>query len=195
MKEINILVILTIVTLFVSCSQKQFAFRKTIKSKSKEQVSIVVPKNKKSEIISIQVVDAKKPDLEKVKKTQIETRIIKKSKNVLLQFNIIKDNQPTKSTLREKAHQNKLEIKKRLHGERNGYAVAGFVFGLLGWILLPFGFIFGLLAIVFSANGLKRAKAGAKGWKLAKAGLIIGIIDFLIGTAVIITFVIQPMFF
>ena len=186
MKNINTFILLTIVTLFVSCSQKQFAFRKTIKSKSKEQVSIVVPKNKKSEIISIQVVDAKKPDLEKVKQTQIETRKIKKSnaKNILHQLNTIRDKQPTKITLKEKVYQKKLEIKHKLEGESNGLAIAGFVCSIVGLVI--FGFILGVLAVIFSAIGLKRAEAGAKGRGFAIAGLIIGIID-IIGAAIFIS--------
>lgn len=59
----------------------------------------------------------------------------------------------------------------------NGLAVTGFVLSLVGLFL--FGFILGLLAIIFSAIGLGRAVKDStyKGKGLAIAGLIIGIID------------------
>ncbi|MFH2095956.1 MAG: DUF4190 domain-containing protein [Bacteroidota bacterium] len=61
-----------------------------------------------------------------------------------------------------------------------GMAVAGFVCSLAG--LLLFGFILGILAIIFSANGMgkiNREPELYKGKGLATAGLIIGIFDIL----------------
>lgn len=179
MKNINTLIILTIATLFVSCSQKQFAFRKTIKAERKEQAAMFVPKDKKSEAASAKLIETKESSLEKIKQPQIDTRKIKKSSNnnVLQQLNNIKDKQPAKPTLKEKVYQKKLEIKQKLEGESNGLAIAGFVCSIVGLII--FGLILGLLAVIFSAIGLKRAQAGAKGKGLAIAGLVIGIIDII----------------
>ena len=60
----------------------------------------------------------------------------------------------------------------------NGSAVAGFILSLVG--LLLFGFILGILAVIFSATGLNKIKQQPnvfKGKGLATAGLIIGIVD------------------
>ena len=60
----------------------------------------------------------------------------------------------------------------------NGMAIAGFVCSLVGLFL--FGFILGVLAIIFSAIGLGKINKEPSKWKgrgLAIAGLIVGIID------------------
>ena len=58
----------------------------------------------------------------------------------------------------------------------NGLAVAGFVVSLVG--LFCFGWLCGILSIVFSAVALKQIPAKNQGGKgLAVAGLVIGIID------------------
>jgi hypothetical protein len=67
----------------------------------------------------------------------------------------------------------------------NGMATAGGVLGIvgftLGWIPLigwVFGFVLGILAIVFSSVGMARAGKlpGANGRGLAIAGLVLGIV-------------------
>ena len=73
----------------------------------------------------------------------------------------------------------------------NGLGVAGFVCGLLAAIfgLIPFlfflSFILGILGIVFSAIGWRRARRDpARGGKgLSIAGLILGLIGFVLAIA------------
>jgi hypothetical protein len=60
-------------------------------------------------------------------------------------------------------------------GGGNPFAVAGFVCALVG--LVPFvGLVSTILAIIFSAIGLKRASLSGVGRGLAIAGLVIGIV-------------------
>jgi hypothetical protein len=71
-------------------------------------------------------------------------------------------------------------------GESNGMAVAGFVLSLVGLIILAIPM--GILAIIFSSIGLNAAlNKGKRGKGLAIAGLIIGIIDLLVGLIVLAT--------
>lgn len=63
----------------------------------------------------------------------------------------------------------------------DGFAVAGFVVSLVG--LLIFGYVFGAIAIIFSAISLARIskrKEELKGKGLAVAGLVIGIADIVL---------------
>ena len=62
----------------------------------------------------------------------------------------------------------------------NGMALTGFILSLVG--LFIFGFIFGVLAIIFSAIGLAKIKKDPAKWKgkgMAIAGLVIGIVAIL----------------
>ena len=71
----------------------------------------------------------------------------------------------------------------------NGSALTGFILSLVGLFL--FGFILGVLAIIFSAIGLGKIKKDSSKWKgkgLAIAGLIIGIID-IIGWLILIALI------
>lgn len=65
---------------------------------------------------------------------------------------------------------------------QNGMGTAALVLGLIG---LPFGCIFGILAIIFGAVGMQRANAGlATNRGVAMAGLVIGIVGTVIWTLV-----------
>ena len=69
----------------------------------------------------------------------------------------------------------------------DGMAIAGFVTGVLS--LLLFGFILGILGIIFSAVGLKRIRQEPekrKGRGLAIAGLVCGIIGFIGWTIILL---------
>jgi len=71
----------------------------------------------------------------------------------------------------------------------NGSALAGFILSLVG--LFIFGFILGVLAIIFSAIGLGKIKKDPAKWKgkgMAIAGLIIGIVD-IIGWLIVIALI------
>jgi hypothetical protein len=60
----------------------------------------------------------------------------------------------------------------------NGLALSGFICSLVGLFL--FGFILGVLALIFSAIGLGKINKDTSKWKgkgMAIAGIIIGIID------------------
>lgn len=77
--------------------------------------------------------------------------------------------------------------------QRNGIAVAALVLGIVALILgwLPFVFVLGglaaVLAIVFAAVGLRRARARGVGRAMSIAGLVLGIVG--IGATVIGAFV------
>lgn len=66
-------------------------------------------------------------------------------------------------------------------GPPNGHAVAALTCGIIavsfGWlpVLFAVGGVLAVLAIVFGASGLRRARAGARGRSLALAGLLTGI--------------------
>ena len=58
----------------------------------------------------------------------------------------------------------------------NGFAITGFVIGLVSMLIDPVG-IFGTMAVVFSSIGLGKIKNnGQKGKGLAITGLILGIV-------------------
>ena len=76
----------------------------------------------------------------------------------------------------------------------NGMATAGFICSLIG--LLLFGFVLGILGIIFSASGMSKIKQQPdvfKGKGLATAGLVIGIID-IVGWALYILFFFESLF-
>ncbi|WP_369217766.1 DUF4190 domain-containing protein [Streptomyces flavofungini] len=57
----------------------------------------------------------------------------------------------------------------------NGFAVAGLVCGIVGLFLLSF--VLGPLAIVFGAIALRQKAVRGSGGGMAKAGIILGIVD------------------
>ena len=64
--------------------------------------------------------------------------------------------------------------------EAKGFSIAGLVLGICSIVLVVwFGFILGILAIIFSSLGLKRQRNG-----LALAGLITGCIGTLISLVI-----------
>ena len=60
----------------------------------------------------------------------------------------------------------------------HGFAVASFVLGLIG--VLVWGFLFGVLAVIFGAIALSKMDKGDRGYGLAIAGLILGIVAVLV---------------
>ena len=65
----------------------------------------------------------------------------------------------------------------------NGMAVAGLVCGIIGLFL--FAIILGPLAIVFGGVGLSRARRGASGSGMARAAVILGIVDVVLFVALV----------
>jgi hypothetical protein len=65
----------------------------------------------------------------------------------------------------------------------NGLAIAALVCGLVG--LLAFSVILGPLAIVFGGVGLSRAKKGARHRGMAIAGVVLGVIDLILGVVLL----------
>ena len=67
---------------------------------------------------------------------------------------------------------------KKANGDWDIFSILGFVFGIVGLLVLPI--IFGIAAIVLSIIGLKKTSNGQKGKGFAIAGLILGILEVLI---------------
>ncbi|HEU0031944.1 MAG TPA: DUF4190 domain-containing protein [Kofleriaceae bacterium] len=68
----------------------------------------------------------------------------------------------------------------------NGLAIAGMVLGIIGLVLfwVPFlSWVLALLAIVFGAIGMNKAKRVMRGKGMAMTGLILGIITMIAGVA------------
>ncbi|MEU9200899.1 DUF4190 domain-containing protein [Streptomyces sp. NPDC048332] len=65
----------------------------------------------------------------------------------------------------------------------NGFAVASLICGIIG--LLFFGVVLGPVAIVLGAVGLRQLSAKG-GTGMAKAGLVLGVIDLLIVVVLVI---------
>lgn len=77
----------------------------------------------------------------------------------------------------------------------NGLAIAALVLGILSVVLLWTvwgGFVLGVLAIVFGAIGLSKAKDGAPNKGQATAGLVLGIVG-LIGTVLFVTLILTTI--
>jgi hypothetical protein len=66
----------------------------------------------------------------------------------------------------------------------NGLAVAGLVCGLIGLVFVSY--ILGPLAIIFGGVGLSRAKRGAGHRGMSLAAIILGIIDLIIFTILVV---------
>jgi hypothetical protein len=68
-------------------------------------------------------------------------------------------------------------------GTTSGFAVAGFVLGLLGFLLVlitGWPFLMGTMAVIFSAIGLGDTNKGKSGKGMATAGLILGIVSIVL---------------
>ena len=92
-----------------------------------------------------------------------------------------------KSTIGKNAHQAKSEHTTTGQGETDGFAIAGFVIGLVSLFIA--GIPLGIVAIVFSIIATGRIKKnGTKGRGFAIAGLVLGLVGvvgaiILLGTA------------
>lgn len=72
---------------------------------------------------------------------------------------------------------------------KSGFAIAGFVLGILGLILTlitGFPFLMGSLAVIFSAVGLGETQKGKEGKGMATAGLILGILSIVLFWTIVI---------
>lgn len=181
----NVLVFLVLVIFTTSCSQQQFAFRKTVRVKKNEQVS--VKKEKPS------------PSSAESKVEPSEELVVSDGENTGAQAPSNITNNPDKEAIvsidetkpeinvtpewKEAAKTNADKTAKPGETDKtmdsgSGFAIAGFVLSILG--LLVAAIPFGVLAIVFGTLGLKSERSG-----LAIAALIIGAIDVALGIAYI----------
>ena len=90
---------------------------------------------------------------------------------------VFNDNNSTNIKTEYKAGLNSL---KENNQKKHGMAITGFVTSIVGFFL--FGFVFGLLAIIFSGIGLNKINNDPERWSgkgLATAGIIIGIVDII----------------
>ena len=108
---------------------------------------------------------------------QINTQSIK----LLIKNAPLTQETQNKSTLKSKLNGNKIILLKEDGSKWNGLALTGFITSLVG--LFYWGFLFGPLAIIFSAIGLHKINKNPGEWKgkgFAIAGLIIGIVSVLL---------------
>jgi hypothetical protein len=71
----------------------------------------------------------------------------------------------------------------------NALATTALILGIVGVVLFWtfwFGIILGVLAIIFGAMGLSRAKSGAPNKGMATAGLVLGIVSVVLGALFIV---------
>ncbi len=96
-----------------------------------------------------------------------------------------KERQVLKLTQRRLKKLNKKASKQNLEeAKMNGLAIAGFVCSIVG-LLFSLWFVLAILGIIFSAIALKKIKKTGQGGRgLAVAGLVIGIVSFLIGASI-----------
>ena len=93
-----------------------------------------------------------------------------------------------KSTYKEEFKAGASRVATELGPKTDSMAIAGFVLSLVG--LLIFAIIFGFLAIVFSGIGManiSKSSVPVRGIGLAIAGLIIGMLDLVVGLLVLMT--------
>jgi len=75
------------------------------------------------------------------------------------------------------------------HAPNNALATTALILGIVGVVLFWtfwFGIILGVLAIIFGAIGLSRAKSGAPNKGMAIAGLVLGIVSVVLGALFIV---------
>lgn len=192
----NHLMVIAAVLLISSCSQKQFAFRKTIKVQNQELTSQKKSPLESNENVSLSsstkeeiAVNPLLAQNENVQDTKYSEATELKVSKVMVKENLLlpTQNPPInsevdKKSLQEKVQSKKREIQSKLdEGGSNGIAIAGFICSIVG--LFIFGLILGTLGIIFSAIGMSRASKTGKGFGLAIAGLIIGIIGVILTLA------------
>jgi hypothetical protein len=192
----NHLMVIAAVLLISSCSQKQFAFRKTIKVQNQELTSQKKSPLESNENVSLSsstteeiAVNPLLAQIENVQDTKYSEATEMKVSKVMVKENLLlpPHNPPVNSEVEKKSLQEKVQSKKREiqskldEGGSNGIAIAGFICSIVG--LFIFGLILGTLGIIFSAIGMSRASKTGKGFGLAIAGLIIGIIGVILTLA------------
>ena len=81
-----------------------------------------------------------------------------------------------KKEYKKVSHSNGKEVAS--NDNAHGFAVASFVLGIIGVVF--WGFLFGILAVIFGAIALSKMEKGDRGYGLAIAGLILGIVAVLV---------------
>lgn len=118
-------------------------------------------------------------------KKEQKAQIIKEEINSTQVSTVEKDFTPTEPQIVSKEKTIKQRITgllnkylKKADGDWDIFSILGFVFGVVGLLVLPI--LFGIAAIVLSIIGLKKTSNGQKGKGFAIAGLILGILEVLI---------------
>lgn len=181
----NVLAFIILVIFTTSCSQQQFAFRKTVRVKQTEQASV------KKEKPALKSAESKVEPKEELVVADGENSVAQAPSNITTNPDkeaivSIDETKPDINVTPEWKEAAKTDADKTAKpGETDktmdsgsGFAIAGFVLSLLG--LLVAAIPCGVLAIVFGTLGLKSDRSG-----LAIAALIIGAIDVALGIAYI----------
>lgn len=164
---------------FVSCSQQKFAFRKKIAVSHEEQQIVHRSTNKPIVIEPKEGISGTNQELNTNEEILVASAepvisntpayIEEKGASVSIQTPVPQQQVASASPAKQQ---------KTMTGDHSGLAIAGFVLSLVGLLLFPIPC--GILAIIFGALSLKSSRRG-----LAIAALIIGIVDVVVGLAII----------
>lgn len=175
----NLYLILVSLALLSACSEKRFAFRKKVRVDKEEQLAQASkptkPKTKQQKDVST---NTELPILD----TATTSSDYSKQGAALPSEQLsagpsapIEHKQNWKEEVAKPKQEKQVEKKqnKSKTQSQNGFAIAGFIFSLLGLFLLPI--LFCTLGIIFSAIGLKSDYRG-----LAIAGVILGVVGLVL---------------
>jgi hypothetical protein len=213
MRKINLVlfaVAILIATIFQSCSTSNQVVNESFIQKRKYQKGFFVNHSNKKEyknekiakiespkIVNDEIKNIDKPEPTLISSNETTPEIIlteAKSNNIsnISTTNFSTENIVYKNITEGKSLKNNFLIKKALKqslkksssGSSDGFALAGFIMGVLSFVTLWFSavsLLFGVLAIIFSAIAMKNTE---KKW-MAITGLILGILTYVIFLAMV----------
>ena len=182
MKHITKIFVALTVLSFASCSSERYHQFSKIKVKQTEFVQGQKLENpsqiaiKQNSLLPAVVSFTSTPVGATEKSVKIESKLTVSNINI---EKVILKNGSVEAATKQVVKQNTLTKSASNSGDLplDAFALTGFIAGVLGLFLLPF--LFGTVAVVFSAIGLARiGKGKSKGKGFAIAGLVLGIISF-----------------
>ncbi len=189
MKHITKIFVALTVLSFASCSSERYHQFSKIKVKQTEMAQL--QKLETTIQISSKTLNPKSTlvELENSQITSIARPVIAAPKNVVLNNNIqnaLKAEDDINVLPKPISNENVISTPNpKSNGlSMDGFALTGFITGILSFFILPF--LFGTIAVIFSAIGLARIiKGKSRGKGFAITGLVLGIISFIYVLAVL----------